>query len=196
MNTTCLSLHKPHRGSLTLIEVIVVILLTLIVIIGVLAATNSSYRGNDINTELDNLEFMVNKTRVLMKENGIYDFSDSVAMTGALIEHAGVPDTMNIIGTKTSGTATLQNVWGGAVTVEPAADSNGNDTGFSITYNAVPQEACTTLAEKLSSSGLVDSTSINGTSTDGAVSVSDAGTQCTADNGSAGQNVLIFTSNT
>lgn len=195
MNTT-LFLRKPHRGSLTLIEVIVVILLTLIVIIGVLAATNSSYRGNDINSELDNLEFMVNKTRVLMKENGIYDFSDSAAMTGALIEHGGVPDTMNIIGTKTSGTATLQNVWGGAVTVEPEADSNGNDTGFSITYNAVPQEACTTLAEKLSSSGLVDSTSINGTSTDGTVSVSDAGTQCTADNGSAGQNVLIFTSNT
>lgn len=195
MNTTLL-LRKPHRGSLTLIEVIVVILLTLIVIIGVLAATNSSYRGNDINTELDNLEFMVNKTRVLMKENGIYDFSDSSTMTGALIEHGGVPDTMNIIGTKTSGTATLQNVWGGAVTVEPEADTNGNNTGFSITYNAVPQEACTTLAEKLSSSGLIDSTSINGTSTDGAVSVSDAGTQCTADNGSEGQNVLIFTSNT
>lgn len=187
---------RIHKGSITLTEAIVWFLLLMGVIIGILAATRSAFSSNDANNEMDNVEFMVNKTRVLLKQGGIYDFTDSGTMTGTLIEYGGVPDTMNITGDKSSGSATLQNTWGGAVTEAPVADSNGSNSGFSITYNDVPQAACATLAGKLSSTGLVDSTSINGTSTDGAVSVSDAGSQCTADNGSKGSNVLIFTSNT
>ena len=191
-----MKLNIPHKGSITLSEAIVWFLLLMGVIIGILAATRSAFSSDDVNNELDNVEFMVNKTRTLLKENGIYDFSDDAAMTGALIEYGGVPDTMNVTGEKSSGSATLQNTWGGAVTEAPVADSSGNNTGFSVTYNAVPQSACAALAGKLSSTGLIDSTSINGTSTDGAVSVSDAGSQCTADNGSQGTNILIFTSNT
>lgn len=188
--------HTPHQGSLTLTEVIMYMLILMLVIVGILAATRSAFSSNDVNNELDNIEFMVNKTRTLLKQGGIYDFTDSGDMTGMLIEYGGVPDTMNISGDKTSGSATLQNAWGGAVTEEPVADSSGNNTGFSVTYNDVTQAACATLSGKLSSTGLIDTTSINGTVTDGAVSVSDAGTQCTADSGSKGSNVLIFTSNT
>lgn len=186
----------PDSGSITLTEAIVWFLLLLGVIIGILAATRSAFTSNDVNNELNNVEFMVNKSRTLLKQNGIYDFSDEGEMTGALIEYGGVPDTMNVTGEKSSGSATLQNVWGGAVSVAPVADDSGNNTGFSITYNDVTQSACATLAGQLSSTGLVDSTSVNGTSTDGAVSVTDAGSQCTADDGSKGSNVLIFTSNT
>ncbi|MFJ3459444.1 type 4 pilus major pilin [Scandinavium goeteborgense] len=186
----------PDSGSITLTEAIVWFLLLLGVIIGILAATRSAFTSNDVNNELNNVEFMVNKSRTLLKQNGIYDFSDEGEMTGALIEYGGVPDTMNVTGDKSTGNATLQNVWGGAVSVAPVADDSGNNTGFSITYNDVTQSACATLAGQLSSTGLVDSTSVNGTSTDGAVSVTDAGSQCTADDGSKGSNVLIFTSNT
>lgn len=187
---------SPHAGSITLTEAIVWFLLLLGVIIGILAATRSAFSSNDVNNELNNIEFMVNKSRTLLKQNGIYDFSSDAEMTGALIEYGGVPDTMNVTGDKSSGSATLQNVWGGAVTVAPEADDTGNNTGFSITYNDVTQAACATLAGQLSSTGLIDTTSINGTATDGAVSVTDAGSQCTADDGSKGSNILIFTSNT
>ncbi|XUA21457.1 type 4 pilus major pilin (plasmid) [Citrobacter sp. OP27] len=186
----------PDSGSITLTEAIVWFLLLLGVIIGILAATRSAFTSNDVNNELNNVEFMVNKSRTLLKQNGIYDFSDEGEMTGALIEYGGVPDTMNVTGDKSTGSATLQNVWGGAVSVAPVADDSGNNTGFSITYNDVTQSACATLAGQLSSTGLVDTTSVNGTTTDGAVSVTDAGSQCTADDGSKGSNVLIFTSNT
>lgn len=186
----------PDSGSITLTEAIVWFLLLLGVIIGILAATRSAFTSNDVNNELNNIEFMVNKSRTLLKQNGIYDFSSDAEMTGALIEYGGVPDTMNVTGEKSSGSATLQNVWGGTVSVAPEADDTGNNTGFSITYNDVTQSACATLAGQLSSTGLIDTTSINGTATDGAVSVTDAGSQCTADDGSKGSNILIFTSNT
>lgn len=185
-----------HKGSITLSEAIVWFLLLMFVIIGILAATRSAFSSNDVNNELDNVEFMVNKTRTLLKQGGIYDFSDEGAMTGILVEYGGVPDTMNIIGDKSSGSATVQNIWGGAVTEAPVADSNGSNSGFSVTYNDVPQAACAALAGKLSATGLIDTTSINGTATDGALSVTDASSQCSVDNGSKGSNVLIFTSNT
>lgn len=185
-----------HQGSITLSEAIVWFLLLMFVIVGILTATRSAFSSNDVNNELSNIEFMVNKTRTLLKQGGIYDFSDEATMTGILVEYEGVPDTMNIIGDKDSGNATVQNIWGGAVTVSPVADSNGSNSGFSITYNEVTQAACATLAGKLSATGLIDTTSVNGNATDGALSVTDASAQCTPDNGSQGANLLIFTSNT
>lgn len=54
-------------------------------------------------------------------------------MTGALIQMGGVPKTMTVRGTPSSGTATLYNSWGGAVTVAPASTSGFNN-GFTVTY--------------------------------------------------------------
>nr|WP_320204185.1 type 4 pilus major pilin [Serratia marcescens] len=85
---------------------------------------------------------------------------------------------------------------GGAVTVQPVATAGGQKSSFSLTYAAVPQEACITLATKLSAAPSVVTTMVNGTSTNGAIAASAVGAQCTADKGSVGQNTLTFTSNT
>ena len=79
-------------------------------------------------------------------------------MTGALIQMGAVPSGMTVQGDKTSGTATLYNAWGGAVTVAPASTSGFNN-GFTVTYDKVPQDACIQIATRISKTGHIGSLS-------------------------------------
>lgn len=107
----------------------------------------------------------------------------------------GVPKSMTVRGTPSSGTATLYNSWGGDVTVAPASTSGFNN-GFSVTYEKVPQDACIQIATQISRSGLANGITLNSTAhNDGKVTTEQASAQCTADNGSTGTNKLIFTIN-
>ena len=83
-------------------------------------------------------------------------------MTGALIQMGGVPKTMTVRGTPSSGTATLYNSWGGAVTVAPASTSGFNN-GFTVTYEKVPQDACIQIATQISRTGLTNGITLNST---------------------------------
>lgn len=80
--------------------------------------------------------------------------------------------------------------------MQPVNSGGGQKTAFSLTYTQVPQEACAQMSQKLSGANNVASTSINGSTTNGAVDSSVASAQCTADSGSTGTNTLVFTSNT
>ncbi|KKZ15841.1 prepilin [Serratia marcescens] len=185
-----------NRGAITLIEAGVYFILAILVIAFAFTQGGSLFNRNDATTEYTNAGEILSNARSMLKTNGIYNFSSATNMTGALIEFGGAPGGMTIVGTKSSGTATLANLWGGAVTVQPVATAGGQKSSFSLTYNAVPQEACITLATKLSADANVVATKVNGTTTNGVVDTSAVGTQCTADSGSAGTNVLTFTSNT
>jgi hypothetical protein len=132
----------------------------------------------------------------MLKTGGVYNFSSAATMTGALVQFGGAPGSMAVIGTKSSGSASLNNRWGGTVTVQPVSSGGGQKTAFSLTYTQVPQEACAQMSQKLSGANNVASTSINGSTTNGPVDSSVASTQCTADSGSTGTNTLVFTSNT
>ncbi|WP_252997148.1 type 4 pilus major pilin [Shigella sonnei] len=69
---------------------------------------------------------------------------------------------MTVQGDKTSGTATLYNAWGGAVTVAPASTSGFNN-GFTVTYDKVPQDACIQIATRISKTGLTNGITLNST---------------------------------
>ena len=185
-----------HRGALTLPEAIIVSAVSLIVIVAVYAGGGGLFRSADYNEEMSNVSEIMTNTRSMLKTGGIYDFSSAATMTGALVQFGGSPGSMAVIGTKSSGSATLNNRWGGTVTVTPVSTNGGQNTAFSLTYTQVPQEACAQMTQKLSGANNVASTSINGSSTSGVVSSSVAGSQCTADSGSTGTNTLVFTSNT
>lgn len=190
------SLRAVNRGAITLIEAGIYFIVALIVIVYAFQQGGSLFSTNDASTELSNAGTLLTNGRSMLKTNGTYNFSSSADMTGALIEFGGAPDGMQVNGVKGAGNATLTNVWGSPVTLEPVTVSGGLKTRFSVTYNGVPLTACTTMATKMSNISNVVSTSVNGTVTNGPVDASDAGTQCKADDGSSGVNVLIFTSNT
>ncbi|MCU6244034.1 type 4 pilus major pilin [Enterobacter asburiae] len=182
-----------NRGWLSL-ELTGVLLIIIVAIIGVVEWIHSSFSQNDISNELANVNSIMTSTRSLLKGSTGYDYSSAANMTGTLIQYGGVPSTMDIHGTASSGTATVTNVWGGKVTEQPVAISGTANAGFSLTYNKVPQQACATLTTKLSSGSMVTQTTINGTVITGEVSPAKAGTTCNADTGGAGNNVIIWQS--
>lgn len=181
---------RVHKGVLS-IEMVIVLAVLAIAGITIFLNAGGLFGKNDINAEMSNTQEIAVNTRRLLKDNGLYTFNNATDMTGTLIKFGGAPGSMSVIGDKDSGTATLQNIWSGAVTVEPATAAGGK-TGFTVTYNLVPMTACTTLASKLSQS--FGETAVNGSSTVGIVNSATAGAQCTKDNGSAGTNTLRFTS--
>jgi len=185
-----------HRGALTLPEAIIVSAVAMIIIVTVYASGGGLFKSTDYNEEMSNVSDIMTNTRSMLKTGGVYDFSSAATMTGALVQFGGSPGSMAIIGTKSSGSATLNNRWGGTVTVTPVSTNSGQNTAFSLTYTQVPQEACAQMTQKLSGANNVASTSINGSITSGVVSSSVAGSQCTADSGSTGTNTLVFTSST
>jgi len=168
----------------------------MIIIVAVYASGGGLFRSADYSEEMSNASEIMTNTRGMLKTGGIYGFSSAADLTGKLGQFGGAPGSMAVIGTKSSGSASLNNRWGGSVTVGPVSTNGGQNTAFALTYSQVPQEACAQMVQKLSSANNVASTSINGSSTNGVVSSSVAGTQCTADSGSIGTNTLIFTSNT
>jgi hypothetical protein len=185
-----------HRGAITLLEAAIYIVITIVVVSLAMTQGGGLFNKNDTSIEISNAgEIMFNAPQIL-KTGGIYKFNGADDMTGELIRSGGAPANMTVVGTKASGTAKLQNVFGGAVTVQPVATSGGEKTSFSLTYGGVPQESCIVMAAKLSAIPKVVASQINGTTTNGPVASSEAGAQCTADSGSAGQNTLTFTSST
>lgn len=185
-----------HRGALTLPEAIIVSAVAMVIVVTIYASGTGLFKSADYSEEMNNVSEIMTNTRGMLKTGGIYDFSSAADMTGKLVQFGGAPGSMAVIGTKSSGTATLNNRWGGNVTVGPVSTNGGQKTAFSVTYTQVPQEACAQMTQKLSGANNVASTGINGSTTSGAVSSSVAGTQCTADSGSTGTNTLIFTSST
>lgn len=183
------------RGWLS-IEMAAVLLIVIIAVAAVAGMIAGNYARNDVSTEISNIQSIMANTRGLLKTQSGYNFTNAAKMTGTLVQFKGVPTTMTINGTEASGTATLWNTWGGAVTLTPEKVGTATtNNGFILTYNAVPQEACGVLAVRLSKSGLVSEVRLNGTTNAGEVTATLAGTQCKADTGSTGTNVMIFKSN-
>ncbi|NTZ47721.1 prepilin [Lelliottia aquatilis] len=182
--------NNINRGWLS-IELIGVLLVVILGICGAVAWMNSSFSENDNSNELANINSIMSQTRGLIKTPSGYGDDE---LTGTLVEYGGVPATMSIHGTASSGSATVTNTWGGDVTIQPVTISGTAGVGFSVTYNKVPQQACTTLTTKLSTGSMVSQTTINGTNFTGEVTPAKAGTACVADDGSVGSNTIIFQS--
>lgn len=195
MTVNTLQKASLDRGWLGL-EAGGVLLLIMVGTVLALVLVASLFSKNDTSTELSNAQFIMNQARGLLKSRGSYDFTSAAKMTGTLIQFGGVPAGMTINGNAQSGTATAVNVWGGDVIVAPEkVNGSANNKGFSVTYKNIPQEACATLATKMSETSLVNELSISGTNNIGGISAEKAGAQCRANNGSTGTNTLIFKSN-
>ncbi|WP_047709199.1 type 4 pilus major pilin [Plesiomonas sp. ZOR0011] len=184
-----------NRGSITLLEAGVYIGISLLIYAIAMTAGGGLFNRNDSSTEISNAADILYNTSSMLKSEGTYPFSGPDDMTGALAQFGGVPKNMTIIGKKESGSAKVQSLYGGAVTVQPVATSGGQKTWFSLTYASVPQEACIAIGTKVSASPRVASTQINGTTTNGPIAASSIGAMCNADKGTVGQNTLTFVSN-
>lgn len=171
--------------------------LFILVIIGVIAAGVWAMWGKkDAGSELTNYQNLATNTIGMMKGVDGYAFTSGAKMTGTLIQ-AGAAKGMTINGDPASGTATLWNSWGGQIVVAPdTAGGTGFNNGFTITTNKVPQSACVSISTGMSRSGGTSGIKINGSShTDARVTAENASSECKADSGRAGTNILVFSYN-
>ncbi|EHC87146.1 IncI1 plasmid conjugative transfer prepilin PilS [Salmonella enterica subsp. enterica serovar Rubislaw str. A4-653] len=183
-----------NRGEVNLLGLGLSIAIGAVLIYGVISYATGVFSANDVQAEYSNGTTIITNARARLKTDGIYDFSGAADMTGTFIQLGGAPKGM-IVGNKASGSATLKNQFGGSVTLAPATSNGAAKAAFTVTYNAIPYEACTQLSTQMSGSPNVATTSINGTSNSGVVSAANAGKQCVADSGSTGTNTLAFTTN-
>ncbi|PUA41485.1 prepilin [Pseudomonas protegens] len=188
---------KQHKqGGFLSLETLGVLAIIMVAIVLAVGVVSMMFSKSSINDEISNVQHMATQSKGLLKTQGEYPFSSAAKMTGALVQFGGVPGNITVNGEKSSGNATLANSWGGQVLVSPEkVQGSPNNVGFSITYKSVPQEACATMATKLSGSALINEVKISGTVNVGRVTAEQAGTQCKADNGSVGLNELVFKSN-
>lgn len=184
-----------HRGFLSL-EMMGVLAIIAVAIVLAVGAVSGMFNKSTINDEMANVQALVTQSRGILKTQGEYPFSNGAKMTGTLVQFGCVPGNMTLNGEKSKGDAKIANGWGGEVIIAPEkVQGSTNNKCFSVTYKNVPQEACSTMATKLSGSAMIQAVSISGSHNVGAVTAEKAGAQCKPDNGSVGVNTLIFKSN-
>lgn len=185
---------RIHKGA-TLTEIIMWMVIAAIVMGGVYTMSKGAFTSSDTSKEINAYNDMMAKTPRYLKNQGQYNYTGAAQMTGTyIVMNGGAPVGLNLVGTASSGSASLTNTYGGAVTLAPVSSSGGQKSGFSLTTLGIPQAACTSIVTTLSASSNVATTKVNGTSTAGPVSSSAAAQQCKADSGSTGNNTLVFTS--
>lgn len=155
--------NRIDQGAISLFEAGIWITISLIVLVIGISVGGGLFSRNDTNTEMSNISELMTNTRNMLKVGGSYNFASDREMTGALIRFGGAPGNMAIVGDKQSGQATLANVWGKNVTLAPVDSNNsGTDNTFTLRYEGVPADACTTLVTKLGSVDFIDHITING----------------------------------
>ncbi|KMK84133.1 type 4 pilus major pilin [Pectobacterium brasiliense] len=185
--------RSPHRGW-AIMENGAVALIVIVVISLVLGGIYMLWGRKDVAVEVSNYQNLITTAQGLLKDSSGYNFSSGTKMTGTLIQVGGVKG-VTVQGTRSSGTATLWNSWGGQIVLAPVA-SNGFNNGFTLTSEKIPQEACIAIATRMASSGTASGITINSAAhADGLVSLESAGSECLADSGRTGQNKLTFTIN-
>ncbi|MCL6392481.1 pilus assembly protein PilX [Pectobacterium atrosepticum] len=185
--------QNPHRGW-AIMENGAVALVVIVVIVAILGSIYMLWGRKNVATEITNYQNMITSAQGLLNDGGGYDFSSGTKMTGSLIQVGGAKG-VKTQGTISSGNATLWNTWGGQIIMSPVA-ANGFNNGFTLATEKIPQDACITIATRMSSAGTVSGITINSSAhADGKVSLETAGTECLADNGRTGQNKLTFTVN-
>lgn len=180
MNSSLLSQQpgkrvRPRQAGYIDLSMIFVLICIAIGIGYALYNGGSLMNSSDVGNEQSNIGQLIANTRKLKGSAGYGSSGTNLVPQLATIK--GLPN-MSVSG------STLYNVWGGTVTVV----SNGMT--FVITENGLPQDACATLATKISRGQKVITAINGGSSTTGEVTSATATSGCSNDSTS---NTLSWT---
>ncbi len=174
-NTKLKALKK--QAGFTAIELIVVLIVGLGIIALAAGKMDQLFGNSNLSEEIGNVNTIFANARSLKTSSG-YGTSGT-DLTSQLVAINGVPRNMSVV------SGVMYNLWGGSVPVV----STGS--GFTVTTNTVPMDACIKMTTKVSKGGTFASIKINAnTAVTGEVTSATATTQCN----SSTSNTLVFTS--
>jgi len=177
INNKSLKALKKQAGF-TAIELIVVLIVGLGIIALAAGKMDQLFGNSNLSEELSNVNSIFANARSLKTSSG-YGTSGT-DLTAQLVAINGVPRNMSVV------SGVMYNLWGGSVPVV----STGS--GFTVTSNTVPQDACIKASTKISKGGTFSTIKINAnTAITGEVTSAVATTQCN----SATANTLVYSSN-
>lgn len=148
-----LNLLKKAKKGFTLVEILLVVGFIAIATIGIYVVYQKVNEGGQTNTEARNLDTIRAGVKNLWGVNRDYSTLTDAGVIAARIP----PSSMTNNGTA----ATMQNSFGGAVTVAPVSRNGGSNNAFTITYNNVPAGVCTKLVP--TSGAQFDEVTVGGT---------------------------------
>lgn len=151
---------KKHTQGMSLVELLLVVGLAAIILAGMFVAYNKVQSTNAANTESTNISTL----RAGIKN--LYGTTSNFSGVNAqvLLNARAVPDSM-----RTATGTTINNSFGGTVTVAPATFAGGGaNNAFAITYPNVPVDVCAKLVVAVAQSFnlvTVNGTTVKNTST-------------------------------
>lgn len=175
--------YKSQLG-LTMIETLACLALVILIIGGAITLISRAFSSYDVGKEISNIKQIMTNARGSLKTKGQYPFTNADSMMESLIKFDGIPGDMIV------SKNTAENAWGGKIFISPTKRAGATTNGaFSLTYQKVPEDACVTLATKMSESKLVNEIEISGTKNTGSVTAEKATQQCKEE-----ENTLVFVS--
>lgn len=133
--------NNKNQSGFTLIEIMLGIAIVIILSVVVYTAYANAQTSSAASTEHQNLATAQATIKTLFTNNNFDKITTATAYRAEAF-----PKRMNV------GNNTIQNQWGGAVTVLPSGANGGNATAagtpdryFKITYPAVPKKVCAKL---------------------------------------------------
>ncbi len=169
-----------------LIALGIVIVATLVLIAGVLFFFHNSNQQSQASQTVAEINEIVGNVDTLYQG---YNTGYAAISTTGLVTAGAFPKNM-VVGETAAGTGTsVDDAWGGAVTVAPGDTAGANTASqFTVTFNGVPTKACTNIVVQLEDNATA--VAVNGTTLTTPVDPTTLATSCkVAGQGSAG-NVL------
>jgi prepilin-type N-terminal cleavage/methylation domain-containing protein len=127
-------LSGKQQSGFSLIELSVVLVIVTIGVLIALGRGDILFGRSDVQNEVVNVSDLKSKIdEIFSLQRGNYTGLGNAT----IINSGGIPPLMSVSGT------TIRSKWG-TVTIAPA----NSNTQYTITYNTVPQDACSTLVAK------------------------------------------------
>ena len=138
---------KTNESGRSMIEMLGVLAIIGVLSVGGISGYSKAMSVMKVNKTVDQLTQITASTRALFAGHKTYEALGKPT-AGYLIKKSRlVPDEM-ITSIDNSGKLTMENAFGGSVTLGVADKGNRTDKAFTITYDTIPQSSCIELATK------------------------------------------------